>query len=496
MTSPFFPALVALASIAAPAQAAVGVADFERAAGQIRALVEATRKVPGAPPAAALILVRRGADPIVDVDGVADVRSGARADGDTPFYIASMTKAYIGLLAAELDRKDVLKLDSTIADHWPDLRIPGTDTHAVTLRNLLTHHMLFENPVLSFRTAYTDEVAASDYPKLLASYSTLRQPGFSYSNLGYLLYGAILKKKTGRSWKDWLESDLFRPLGLRHTSARSSDFPVVTAAHQWTENGWHSFAMKPDPLMHPAGGLVTSPKDMARWLAAHLERRALPPQSFAMAQKPLAVPPAKRGDARCDGYALGWNRCTAYGLPYLEHGGGYTGFRSQMLIAPDQGVAFAFLTNSDSMTGGLSGKLQDAFLHALADPSYKMDPAKFAQNYAAEVQQQATGRASRESKDRADPKWGGWKWKPSMKDLDRYAGRYSNASLGDLIVTRDGGRLTASLGSYQFDLVPATEDVFAGVHNPAETRETVAFSGKGNVRILRWNGESFIRRQE
>ncbi|WP_106640760.1 serine hydrolase [Allosphingosinicella vermicomposti] len=467
--------------------------DFDRAVDRVRPLVEAARSVPGAPPALAFIAVRKDAPPVVLVDGVADVRSGAKVDGDTPFYIASMTKAYMGLLAAELDRKGVLKLDSTVADHWPDLRIPGTDLRAITLRNLLTHHLLFENSPLSFRTAYADEVAAADYPALLASHSTLRKPGFSYSNLGYLIYGAILEKETGRHWRDWLGETIFKPLGLRHTSPRGSDFPVVTAAHQWTVTGWQALSMKRDPLMHAAGGLVTSPKDMARWLQAHLEEKGLPRPSYRSAHNVTSHAPNISEGERCDGYALGWSRCTAHGITYLTHGGGYTGFRSVMMIAPEEGVGLALLTNSDSMTGALSGKLHDAFIRALSDPAYAPDPVAFAADYAAQVKEQAKNRASREEKDVADAKWQGWAWKPDPDMLARYAGRYRSPALGDMMLRAEGETLVAELGAYSMRLVPAAENVFAGIYNPAEKRAVVLFDPA--TQSLSWNDKTFVKQQ-
>jgi CubicO group peptidase (beta-lactamase class C family) len=484
---------LALFLSALPAQAApADLQDFDRAARHVRALVEATRAVPGAPPAAAFIAVADGRDPVILVDGIADVRTGAKANVETPFYIASMTKAYMGVLAAELDRKGILKLDSTLADHWPDLVIPGTDTRATTLRNLLTHHMLFDNPALSFRTAYTDEVPSSDYPALLAAHSRLRPPGFSYRNIGYLLYGAILEERTGRSWKDWLAIDLLQPLGLDHTSARASDFPVVTAAHQWTEEGWHAFAMKSDPLMHAAGGLVTSPNDMARWLKAHLAPAALPASTFKTAQAAIPHPARIEGSQSCDGYALGWSRCSAHGIAYLEHGGGYTGFRAQMAILPERGIGFAFLFNSDSMTGGLGSRLMDQFIKALADPSAALDePAAFAAAYGEEVKQQAAGRAARDLKDQADPKWGGWSWTPSTSVLTQYVGRYQNAAMGEMTVRLEGQELVAAIGAYTMKLSPAVENVFAGIHNPAEKREMVRFTGAGGARTLTWNDAIF-----
>jgi len=472
-------------------------ANFERAAKRVTSLVEATREVPGAAPAMALVIVAEGAEPIIIVSGTADMRTAAKADADTPFYIASMTKAYMGLLAAELDRRGVLDLDSTLGSHWPELRIPGVDTNAMTLRNLLTHRLLFTNSTLTFRTPYVGEVPVSDYPSILAAHSEPKQPGFSYDNLGYLLYGAILEKETGRSWKDWLDSAIFEPMGLTRISARTSDFPLVTAGHQWGGKEWHVTRAKSDSVMHPAGGLVTSARDMARWLQAQVQGHAkgISSLSFEVAQTAVSYPKDDRGGRICDGYTLGWNRCGAHGINFLEHGGGYTGFRSQMMIVPDRKIGFAVLTNSDSMTGGLTSDLMMEFVRALAgDTSHGPDPKAFAASYAEKVAKQAEGRDKRDAKDRADAKWQGWTWKPSPQELAAYAGRYRNNRLGDIVVRQHGMELVGTLGELTFQMIPAAPDLFAGILNPMEVREALSFerSSAGPTALL-WEERRFER---
>ena len=492
ITAAIFCAIQTNAAQAAP----VAQAAFDRAVRHVTALAEATRAVPGAPPAMAVIAVTEGREPVIHVSGIADMRTGAPADADTPFYIASMTKAYVGLLAAELDRRGVLDLDSTLADHWPDLRIAGVDTRAMTLRNLLGHRLLFRNDVLTFRTPYTDRVPVEEYPGLLARYSKPKQPGFSYDNLGYLLYAAILEKKTGRSWQDWLQTTVFTPLGLTHTSARASDFPSVAAAHQWSVNGWQVLPPKADSLMHAAGGLVTSPKDMVRWLQANLGGRALPIPRASFAASHSVLPYLRQEGTHWmrDGYALGWNRAVFSGLSFLEHGGAYTGFRSHMMIAPDKKVAFAILTNSDSMTGRLSEDLMAEFIKALTDGAPLADPAIYAATYAEQVGKQADNRAKRNASDIADPKWLGWAWKPADAELKTYVGRYRHAGLGTATVSWKGEGLTIALGHKTATLQPAAPDVFAGIVNPLEPREMLWFQRRnGSPETLEWEGDLFTR---
>lgn len=489
---------VALCGFGIPASAEpVSSEHFSRAVKQTHELVQSVLKVDGAPPGIAVIAVRKGEPPSIFVSGVYDVETEDKVNTKTPFYIASMTKAYVGLLAAELDHRGVLSLDTTLADHWPDLVIEGVDTRAVTLRNLLTHRLLFKNEALTFRTAYTDMVPVDDYPVVLSAFSRAKQPGFSYDNLGYLLYAALLEKKTGRSWKEWLSTTLLSPLGLKHTSSSKSSLTGVTAAHQWNGNGWQRLTMKPDSLMHAAGGLATSPEDMARWLMVQLEGKApgIASRSFDVAQSAVPYPGANKLDRVCNGYAFGWNRCSAYGLSFLEHGGGYTGFRSWMMVAPESGIGFAVLTNSDSVTGWLSEKLMMRFLKDIADTDFEnADSSAFSAEYEKLIAKQIEGRLKRDAKERADPKWEGWAWRPEPGDLARYEGRYANAHLGTIDVASNGSGLDLILGEMSLALTPAAKDVFAGAIAPSGPRETIRFvHGASGDAMLIWDDWHFAR---
>jgi CubicO group peptidase (beta-lactamase class C family) len=105
--------------------------------------------------------------------------SGAPMTTDTPIYIASQTKAYMGLLAARLDAEGVLPLDSAISDYWPDLVLPeGVAAADWTLRDLITHQVPIENAPLTTLEAYVGHVDPADYPRLIAAYSSPRDPGF------------------------------------------------------------------------------------------------------------------------------------------------------------------------------------------------------------------------------------------------------------------------------------------------------------------------------
>src|SRR6218665_2419289 len=174
--------IVATSALSTPVSAGVTTAEgFETATRTVLEMAHASRRAPSASPALSIVMVEQGRAPVVYVDGVADVRNGAVADRNTPFYIASMTKAYVGLMAATLDLRGVFDLDQTMTDVWPGLILKNRDASAITFRQLLSHQAAIENDELTGLTAYVRDVSAAEYAEILTR-TEAREAGFQYDN--------------------------------------------------------------------------------------------------------------------------------------------------------------------------------------------------------------------------------------------------------------------------------------------------------------------------
>jgi CubicO group peptidase (beta-lactamase class C family) len=491
--------LTASAALAQTPQAAAGRLD------------EFLDRFGGIEPGYAVVVVTADDVLLSRVEGVRNIRTGAPLTPQTPIYIASQTKAYIGLLAATLDERGILDLDSTIADHWPEIDLPGeVDAADWTLRDLLTHQVPIEADLLTWLEAYATRVDPADYPRLIAEHGTVREPGFSYDNLGYNIYGAILETATGRRWQDWLDEILFDPLDLANTSARTSDFDGdrLSWNHIWQgeDDGWHAVPPKTDAMMQSAGGLVTSPEDMATWL--QLQLRAAGPDGSGIPARAVEAAQTSHVDTHqedgrnayelpCSGYSLGWNVCDFEGHALLIHGGGYTGARTVMAFSPDLGVGVGVFSNSDNMTGWLSGRTVVMYLQFLTeDPEADRWADIRVDYYPQQARRLLDHRRAREAEARAEERWGGWAWQPDAAERADYAGRYD---LGDgyrVVEVREGeGGLVASLGDARYRLDPARPDLFGGVSAPFETPETFRFrrDAAGRIVALDQDGDLYER---
>jgi CubicO group peptidase (beta-lactamase class C family) len=482
------------------------------------------------PPGTATVVVTGDGRRYIRVHGETKAGSGDAATADSAFYIASMTKAYVGLLAARLDAEGVLPLATTLAEIWPGLALPkgGRQADAVRLRDLLVHSIPFRAQEITFLEAYVRDVAPAEYPGLIGRYAVARQDGFQYDNLGYNIYAAALEARTGKNWRLWLKEKVFSPLGMTATSGRTSEYASdrIAWSHQraaasrdsWPRaGGWYLIAPKTDGMMQSAGGLMTSANDMALWLEAQIkgagpDGSGLTPEIFARTRKDQVPQPADGRGFACDGYVYGWGVCRliiranedAAGEdrvigPFFQHGGGYTGVRSLMTTAPDLGFGVAFLSNSDSMTGFLSQEVTKlAFELAQDVPGGSVRSTRRVAGYRDQNARYFTNLQNNLRNARADEKWKGWAWAPDAAALAAFTGSYARdgALLSPVAVEVAGNGLVLISSDRRYRLTPAAPDLFGAQTFAYDEIAAIAFvrGPAGRIVGLDWNGERYDKR--
>ncbi|HEX7992225.1 MAG TPA: serine hydrolase, partial [Stenotrophomonas sp.] len=140
--------------------------------------------VPELGPGYAVVIVDRDQQLLGYTRGQRNAGTHAPLGMQTPMYIASQTKSYMGLLAQVLDQQGVLRLDSTLAEHWPQLRLPeGVDPAAWTLADLLNHRVPLSADAITTLEAYIGSPDPALYPQLLQQFASKRADGFDYDNL-------------------------------------------------------------------------------------------------------------------------------------------------------------------------------------------------------------------------------------------------------------------------------------------------------------------------
>ena len=250
--------------------------------GRLNELIEWARASQNAP-ALAAIVIRRGQ---VVESGAVGLRS---ADGSVSvtmqdqWHIGSLTKSMTATLAAMMVEDGLLTWSTRPIDVWPDM---ANDIHAgfreVTLRQLLSHTSGMKRD--DGWSGASDGASGTLMQKrrawagrLLAEAPEFTAGTYSYSNMGYMVAGAMLETRAQTPYETLLTTRLFAPLGMTHSGfgapgtrgmldqplghlSRGSGFDPVPPGP-----GSDNFA-----AVAPAGTVHVTLNDYAAYLQAHL----------------------------------------------------------------------------------------------------------------------------------------------------------------------------------------------------------------------------------
>jgi CubicO group peptidase (beta-lactamase class C family) len=282
--------------------------------------------------------------------GFADRETGAAATGDTLFRIGSVSKLFIATAVMQLAEMGLVDIDRPVSDYLPGFtvrsRFPGAAP--ITVRNLLTHHSGL--PDIE-RGADRDPSTGMLLLPECAEDSLSQPPNtlFSYSNLGYRLLGCLIESVSGRTFSEYIDESILKPLAMAGSSFDAGDSPLLSMGYV---NG---AAVKPPAMYDPAGSLCSSVTDLARFVemifadgttgssrivSAETLRSMLTPQNDGI---PLDM------DTRI---GLGWHLYDLTGLlPAGVVAAGHTGydtiFTSFLMILPEEKLGVVVLVNSD-----------------------------------------------------------------------------------------------------------------------------------------------------
>ncbi len=133
---------------------------------------------------------------------------------DTIFDLASLTKPVVtATLLMRLVERGEVKLDAPAADYLPQLR--GAQQQRIRVADLLLHEsgLPAEDPLSDYEHGKEAALAKIGALRLKSA------PGqrFAYSDLGYILLGALIERVSGNALNELASRELFEPLGMRDT---------------------------------------------------------------------------------------------------------------------------------------------------------------------------------------------------------------------------------------------------------------------------------------
>lgn len=294
-------------------------------------------------PGAALVIVRGGQTVKTAAYGMANLEWRAPATPETVFEIGSVTKQFTAAAILLLAQEGKLAVDDKISRHLKDT---PESWSRISIRHLLTHTSGLTNYTGLGGFEVTRHLTQAQFISQIAAHPLDFPPGekWSYCNTGYNLLGYIIENVSGKSYGDFLEQNLFAPLGMSATTQRDPRalLPLRASGYETNRAGQLINRNSDVTDVYSAGALVSTVGNLAKWNAALETDKILTAASRAQMWTPV-----KLNDGTTHAYGFGWFLEPWQGHANIGHSGSTSGFSASLQRFPETGLTVILLTNSD-----------------------------------------------------------------------------------------------------------------------------------------------------
>lgn len=294
-------------------------------------------------PGVAVIAHHAGQERFRHASGAASLTHGLTMQPEQRFHAGSIAKMFTAYATLRLAEAGALNLDDMVTDHlrdWPelfsDIRIRDLLEHRAGLPDVLTlAHLAGWAP----GEVFTHEQAL----RFLRRQNELNfAPGtaFGYSNSGYLLLAEIVDRVSGQALPDWLQQEVFEPLGLDATGLLAHPHELVPGLAESYTSGLDGMPRRRLDVRSSAlgyGNLVTSLPDLVRW-GEYLLQTTLDEQPAWQAMA-----------AGSEEFGFGLIRGNVGEFVSYGHGGALSGYRSALIFLPEVDLVVAGFGNAANL---------------------------------------------------------------------------------------------------------------------------------------------------
>jgi len=349
----------------------------------------------------------------------------------TIFHVASVSKQFTAFAVAMLVDQGMLSLDDPIQKYVSE--VPDFDK-TTTLRQLIHHTSGIRDQweLLAMAGWRLDDVITTEH--ILNMVKHQKDLNFNpgdehlYSNMGYTLLAVAVERVTGQTFTDWTRENMFTPLGMTNTHFHD-DHEMIVKNRAYSYAPVEEGGFKKSVLSYANAGatsLFTTVEDMAKW-AHNFENPRIGGRAVIEQMHEVGV--LNNGE-KLD-YAFGLVIQDHKGLKTVSHSGGDAGFRSHIVMFPDQKLSISVLSNLGSFNPGrMALKVADIYLADLIEADDEKDQER--------------------KQISIDP-----------AIFDRYEGKYALDNGMVINITRKDNKLMGeAVGQAKFELFPESETSF------------------------------------
>jgi len=415
--------------------------------------------------------------------GFRDVDKKLPVTPQTLFGTASISKTFTAATAGILYDEGKLGWNTPIVDYLPDFRMYDEyATFHTNIRDLLSHRTglsSYSDLMVDVWPHERDEI----YKRLRYLKPNLGfREWYQYSNVSFVIAGAIVGKLAGDTWEHFVEKKIFKPLGMTHSNfglqiENSDDFSY---SYKYENGRFVKLPFYTRPAGHPSGGINSSASEMVHWLRLHLnngqfdKKQVLSPTSLSVIKNPLTFfnyseekqwPPTMFA-------SMGWDHQFYSGFHLLSKGG-ISGFSGYLSFMPQEKIGIIILTNNREalgLTHYLTYSIYDLLLNIKGFSWNKLIDDERPQY---EV-----------SSNKSDKKPQAQSEKASYP-REKYIGSYEHDAYGKAVVSLENGEMQVKFNtSFIWPLEYCFQSVFKTEYDGATIRFAFSQDTAGNIASL------------
>jgi CubicO group peptidase (beta-lactamase class C family) len=305
---------------------------------------------------------------------------GQNTNTDFAYMNGSVQKVFDATAILQLYERGLIDLDADINNYIPfQVKHPGYPETPITIKMLLSHRSGLD----SFDYQFSWDTECHFYPEyrpvcqpellkmsieeyLIASFTPdglnynpkvwVNQPGeeYHYSVSAYPLLRYLIEEVTGFSYPDYMQENIFEPLGMLNTGF-SSEYLAAQHSIPYTRVSGENIEL---PVWNGNGYMMrTTAEDMAKFILAVMndgvynDYQLLQPETIQLMQtkfsrgKSLLNPNSELSDP---GYGLG---LIHYPFGWMGHGGSTVGYQTLLQFKPSIQSGFIITTNINGILG-------------------------------------------------------------------------------------------------------------------------------------------------
>lgn len=285
-------------------------------------------------------------DKIVFSKGYGTSGSNQELTANTPFAIASLSKAFTALAIMQLVESGKINLDAPVSEYYPSFPL---ESSRITVRQLLNQTSGLSDtffPEMQYYQQPQDLDASIQRIRGLKSEKELAGK-FHYHNPNYQILARIVELVSKQSYADYLAKSIFEPLGMTQTKNAALTKDFYTSAGGNIAEGYNFIFGIPRKMkelnwfVEGSAGITSTTNDMAKWLTLFVNKgkengvRLLKPENMRV----MLTPSGESGSS----YGMGWSINNEH---VASHSGILWTYQSEQMLLLEKGYGVVVLFNS------------------------------------------------------------------------------------------------------------------------------------------------------